>query len=96
MLGCLHCWHTGQESADERGLVERQPENTLTSRLLLTAQAPSARKGKKKEPQPCLRSGDSATQEERPTDTTSFSGATLERKGKVKTQTTAITTRRKL
>lgn len=35
MLGCLHYWHTGQESGDERGLVEWLSQNTYTSRLVL-------------------------------------------------------------
>lgn len=48
MLGCLHCWHTGQERADERGLAERQPENKLTSLPLSQHRAPSARNEKKK------------------------------------------------
>ncbi|KAG8003148.1 hypothetical protein GBF38_007522 [Nibea albiflora] len=64
MLGCLHYWHTGQECGDERGLVERLSENTYTSRLALQARALSLRKNFS------ALKADSATQQERPAEST--------------------------
>lgn len=95
MLGCLHYWHTGQECGDERGLagVERETiwkhVHISTGSLLHCLSLSLWEKTF-----PALRQRCSDKKKKKRGPPSPLLGATLERKGKVKTKTTAITIRR--